>query len=437
MEEIDNMWQKLSLNEIEGEKFNLGSQTQAVSYYLAAKFYTRRIINVEAVTRTFKPLWRTERGFSVRDMGDNLLLFEFEDEADMERVLFAEPWSYDKYLVAFRKVEEDVEIESLIFDRVTFWVQIHNIPMLSLKKEIAEALGRGIGEVMKTTETDEEMGGGRVMRIRVKVDITKPLCRGRKIGLANGKEGWAAFKYERLPNFCFWCGLVTHGEKDCAQWLRNHASLGKKDQGYGPWMKAVSDRPNRKVEIHVEGRATHVGREPKQPTEAGQQKSALSDVPSPKWKAASLESLAPNPGYAEPLTATDFEDQLRQIDKELGLSAENSGNPNFKAHMSTPRDTLVGLSNPHGPCTQHNPSDKGPLNDVTNITKASVGSWRKKTRARGMETGEALLVLAEKRSSDSMQATYEDDGRPGKYQRTTPMEIVLAEVDHAQLRQNQ
>jgi hypothetical protein len=231
--------------------------------------------------------------------------------------------------------------------------------------------------------------------------------------------------------------LVTHGEKDCAQWLRNHASLGKKDQGYGAWMKAASDRPNRKVEIHVEGCATHFGREPKQSPEEGQQKSAPSEVPSSKWKDASLESLAPNPGSAEPLTTTDFEDQLREIDKELGLSNENFGSPNITALMSTPRDTLVGPSNPHGPCTQQNPSDKGPLNDVTNIIKASVGSWKKKTRARGMETGEALLVLAEKRSSDSIQATYEDYGRPRKYQRTTPMEIVLAEADHAQLRQNQ
>ena len=82
-----------------------------------------------------------------------------------------------------------------------------------------EALGRGIREVMKTIETDEEMGGGRVIRIRVKVDITKPLCRGRKIGLANGREGWATFKYEHLPNFCYWCGLLTHSKKDCALWL--------------------------------------------------------------------------------------------------------------------------------------------------------------------------------------------------------------------------
>jgi hypothetical protein len=134
MDEINNMWKRLSLNEIEGDRFNLGSSTQAVSYSLAMKFYTRRVINIEAVIRTFKPLWRTEKGFLARDMGDNILLFEFEDGADMERVLFSEPWSYDKYLVAFRKVVEDVEIENVVFDQVAFWVQIHNLPVLSLKK---------------------------------------------------------------------------------------------------------------------------------------------------------------------------------------------------------------------------------------------------------------------------------------------------------------
>ena len=106
------------------------------------------MINVEVVTRTFKLLWRTERGFSAQDMGNNILLFEFEDEADLERVLFSKQWSYDKHLVAFCRLMEDVEIEKVVFDQTTFWVQIHNLPVLSLKREVVEALGRGIGEVM-------------------------------------------------------------------------------------------------------------------------------------------------------------------------------------------------------------------------------------------------------------------------------------------------
>jgi hypothetical protein len=68
-------------------------------------------------------------------------------------------------------------------------VQIHNLPVFNLKREIAVGLGSTIDEVMKSTETDDEVGGGRTLRIRVKVNISNPLCRGRKIGLANGKEG--------------------------------------------------------------------------------------------------------------------------------------------------------------------------------------------------------------------------------------------------------
>ena len=92
----------MSLTESESDRFNLDLSKQQVLHSLAVKFYTRRIINVEAVTRNFKPLSWTERGFSMHDMGDNIMLFKFEEEADLERVLLFKPWSYNKHLVAFR-----------------------------------------------------------------------------------------------------------------------------------------------------------------------------------------------------------------------------------------------------------------------------------------------------------------------------------------------
>lgn len=54
---------------------------------LAAKFLTRRALNAESVACTFKPMWRTDHGFTVRDMNDNILVFVFEVEADRERVM--------------------------------------------------------------------------------------------------------------------------------------------------------------------------------------------------------------------------------------------------------------------------------------------------------------------------------------------------------------
>ena len=53
-------WKKLSLLEAEGKKHDLSKEKRTAEYVLAAKFFTRRSINVEAVARTFRPLWRTK-----------------------------------------------------------------------------------------------------------------------------------------------------------------------------------------------------------------------------------------------------------------------------------------------------------------------------------------------------------------------------------------
>lgn len=58
------------------------------------------------------------------------------------------------------------------------------------------------------------MKGGTFMRVRVSVDVSRPLCRGKKVSFYEN-EGWVSFQYERLPNLCFWCGLLSHDDKDC------------------------------------------------------------------------------------------------------------------------------------------------------------------------------------------------------------------------------
>lgn len=71
-----------------------------------------------------------------------------------------------------------------------------------MNREVAEELGSVIAEVDKTTELSE-MEGGSFMRIRVRIDITLPLCQGRIIALEGGSKEWVKFKCERLPNICY------------------------------------------------------------------------------------------------------------------------------------------------------------------------------------------------------------------------------------------
>ena len=60
------------------------------------------------------------------------------------------------------------------------------------------AIGKSIGCVEKVAASDDERGGENCMRIRVRMDVTRPLCRGRMVKMEEGKNRWVAFRYERL-----------------------------------------------------------------------------------------------------------------------------------------------------------------------------------------------------------------------------------------------
>lgn len=67
--------------------------------------------------------------------------------------------------------------------------------------------------------------GGHFIRVKVSVDITMPLCRGRLISLKDDKQLWVSFKYERLPNICYWCGRLMHDDRDCEIWIESEGTL--------------------------------------------------------------------------------------------------------------------------------------------------------------------------------------------------------------------
>jgi len=56
---------------------------------------------------------------------------------------------------------------------------------------------------------------GKVMRVRVSMDVGKPLKRGMFIKMGKGIQRKIFFKYKRLGNFCYTCGGLDHVLKEC------------------------------------------------------------------------------------------------------------------------------------------------------------------------------------------------------------------------------
>ncbi|XP_030922975.1 uncharacterized protein LOC115949845 [Quercus lobata] len=161
MEEILYDWKKLSLTDEEDVKLSLprSKNLRSKEYVLAAKFLTKRALNVEAIGCTFKPLWRAKKDFKVRKAGDHVLLFIFELEADAEWVLVNEPWTFDKHAVLLQRFDGLTLQRYLRFTKAKFWVQIYSLPIRMLDAETAIELGETLGQVRPCENPNELVGG--------------------------------------------------------------------------------------------------------------------------------------------------------------------------------------------------------------------------------------------------------------------------------------
>ena len=119
-------------------------------------------------------------------MGNHRVLFVFLDRADVDHVIQGEPWAFDKHLMALKEVEKHADIRNLVFDHTNMWIQIHDVP-LGFPWKAAKDIISMVGKVDESIQEEEKFEGGNFLRFRVAVDVSKLLCRGRKIVLGNAK----------------------------------------------------------------------------------------------------------------------------------------------------------------------------------------------------------------------------------------------------------
>jgi hypothetical protein len=70
-----------------------------------------------------------------------------------------------------------------------------------------------IGQVVKMDVDKDDKASGAFLRARVAVEIDKPLRRGVLLRMNKSKEPrWFHIQYEKLPYYCFGCGITGHSE---------------------------------------------------------------------------------------------------------------------------------------------------------------------------------------------------------------------------------
>ncbi|KAK0588601.1 hypothetical protein LWI29_003108 [Acer saccharum] len=148
---------------------------QRLSLCIKGKILLSKRVNREAFMCVIGKIWQVRKGMDIESVIGNTFTFHFRDVYDLNRVISGGPWSFDNALLAMEKPVGKGTIESLRFNQADFWVQIHQVPLLCMTKEIGRFLGGMIGEVLKV---DGGVSGdclGKFMWVRVRVNIEKSL----------------------------------------------------------------------------------------------------------------------------------------------------------------------------------------------------------------------------------------------------------------------
>lgn len=86
-----------------------------------------------------------------------------------------------------------------------FWVQVHRLPFVGMNRAMATLIGNNVGSFINLDMDENNVS--TVMRIRVSLDVTKPLSRFMNMEGLRGQTIRVSFTYEKL--FVITVGLLV------------------------------------------------------------------------------------------------------------------------------------------------------------------------------------------------------------------------------------
>ena len=113
-----------------------------------------------------------------------------------------------------------------------------------MTEKVRMEIGNRLGCFIEVDKRSWQYDQAKFMRVKVDLPIDKPLRRGGHITNTEGERTWVTFKYERLPIFCFVCGVMRHDNKHCLLKIDKQNAT----PSYGDWIRTggvSKGRPDR------------------------------------------------------------------------------------------------------------------------------------------------------------------------------------------------
>jgi hypothetical protein len=226
-EQVSDLFGKLNLTAKENEALVLDdieeSDLAVVKHAVIGKVLAPNPIQLQTIMAAMRPAWGNPRGLKARMVEDYLFIAEFDTEMDKNRALEGSPWyigrqSVGRQAVILQDFNYDLRPSDVKFEEMAIWINILNLPFgLRNEKwgfELAKKIGR---RVLKVDVDDQKRAVGKELRARIIISLNEPLSHGVSVfSSRRQRKEWYDVVYEKVPYFCFSCGIIGHSEIACS-----------------------------------------------------------------------------------------------------------------------------------------------------------------------------------------------------------------------------
>ncbi|KAK7835681.1 uncharacterized protein CFP56_023287 [Quercus suber] len=251
---------------------------------LMGKFLTCKPFNKRAAKSTMRRAWGLGDRVCIKEVGPNLFQFKFTSEFDLNRILRGGPWSFDNQLLMLIRWRKGMTVGNIRMETATLWVQIWGAPLDMFSSQVAKKVGSRLGVVKEVEQRRRQDELNYFMRVRVALPISKPIRRGSFIAGSDGERHWVMFKYQRLPLFYYYCGMLGHDVKNCAAHFAVTKNGGTAEYQYGDFLKAMGGRPRVDPFVRKQGGSENSSAAGEDKSVAGLYRSEEGPIRSEDWR---------------------------------------------------------------------------------------------------------------------------------------------------------
>ncbi|KAE8658505.1 hypothetical protein F3Y22_tig00116971pilonHSYRG00674 [Hibiscus syriacus] len=176
------------------------------------KVFSQKSVDGAALGRVFRAVWGRHKADDILELGDRFFKVKLCSDEVLEVILKRSSWTFDGDLFSLLPYDSMKGLDDYDFNMIAVWVRNYNLPLGYMSKSMGMALGGSIGTVIAVDMRPVDVGGD-FLRVRVEINITKPLR--RCVLLGSGKPRACPLKFERLPSFCYKFGIIGHSTSVC------------------------------------------------------------------------------------------------------------------------------------------------------------------------------------------------------------------------------